>query len=111
MKLPGESPRCQPRVPHCFAAGESTHYSLRSFSKHAASRGACVPIDYAESRHKAHILNAIRFGISNARIEATNNKIKLIIRKPYGFRISKYAGYGVSLMLRFTDPTIKPKTY
>ena len=31
-------------------------------------------------RHKEHILNA------NAKIEATNNKIKLIIRKAYGFR-------------------------
>ena len=37
-------------------------------------------------RHKEHILNTIRLGISNARIEATNNKIKLIIRKAYGFR-------------------------
>ena len=37
-------------------------------------------------RHKDHILNTIRFGLSNARIEATNNKIKLIIRKAYGFR-------------------------
>ena len=37
-------------------------------------------------RHKKHILNTIRLGLSNARIEATNNKIKLIIRKAYGFR-------------------------
>lgn len=37
-------------------------------------------------RHKKHILNTIRLGKSNARIEATNNKIKLIIRKAYGFR-------------------------
>ena len=37
-------------------------------------------------RHKDHILNAIRLGMSNARIEATNNKIKLIVRKAYGFR-------------------------
>ena len=37
-------------------------------------------------RHKDHILNTIRLGMSNARIEATNNKIKLIIRKAYGFR-------------------------
>lgn len=37
-------------------------------------------------RHKEHILNAIRLGLSNARIEAANNKIKLIIRKAYGFR-------------------------
>lgn len=37
-------------------------------------------------RHKNHILNTIRLGMSNARIEATNNKIKQIIRKAYGFR-------------------------
>ncbi len=37
-------------------------------------------------RHREHILNAIRFGMSNARIEAINNKIKLIVRKAYGFR-------------------------
>ncbi len=37
-------------------------------------------------RHKKHILNTINLGMSNARIEATNNKIKLIIRKSYGFR-------------------------
>jgi hypothetical protein len=43
-------------------------------------------------RHKSHILNTIRLGMSNARIEATNNKIKLIIRKAYGFRnIQNYA--------------------
>jgi transposase len=37
-------------------------------------------------RHKEHILNTIRLRMSNARIEATNNKIKLIVRKAYGFR-------------------------
>ena len=37
-------------------------------------------------RHKEHILNTIRLGMSNARVEATNNKIKLIVRKAYGFR-------------------------
>ena len=37
-------------------------------------------------RHKTHILNTIHYGMSNARIEATNNKFKLIIRKAYGFR-------------------------
>lgn len=37
-------------------------------------------------RYRQHILNAIRFKMSNARIEATNNKIKLIIHKAYGYR-------------------------
>ena len=37
-------------------------------------------------RHRDHILNTIRLGMGNARIEATNNKIKLTVRKAYGFR-------------------------
>ena len=37
-------------------------------------------------RHREHILNAIRHNVSNARIEALNNKIKLLIRVAYGFR-------------------------
>ena len=37
-------------------------------------------------KHKEDILTTIRYGLSNARIESTNNKIKLIIRKAYGFR-------------------------
>ena len=37
-------------------------------------------------RHKEHILNTIAYGLSNARIEAINNNIKLIIRRAYGFR-------------------------
>ena len=32
------------------------------------------------------ILNTISYGISNARIERANNKIKLLIRRSYGFR-------------------------
>jgi transposase len=37
-------------------------------------------------RHKDAILAAIKHGLSNARIEAINNKIKLTIRMGYGFR-------------------------
>lgn len=37
-------------------------------------------------RHKDAILNTARYHLSNARIEATNNKIKLAIRMAYGFR-------------------------
>ena len=37
-------------------------------------------------RHREHILNTVRNGLSNARIEATNNKIKLLLRVAYGFR-------------------------
>lgn len=37
-------------------------------------------------RHKEYILNFIRTGISNARVEANNNKISLLIHKAFGFR-------------------------
>jgi len=47
---------------------------------------AMVELGRKIKRHKEHILNTIRLGMSNARIEATNNKIKLIVRKAYGFR-------------------------
>ena len=63
-------------------------------------------------RHKQHILNAIRLGMSNARIEAINNKIKLIIRKAYGFRnIQNMLDmvYLVCSDLRVPLPNRKPK--
>jgi transposase len=38
------------------------------------------------TRHLDAILSSIKYGLSNARIEAINNKIKLTIRMAYGFR-------------------------
>ena len=63
-------------------------------------------------RHKEHILNTIRLGMSNARVEATNNKVKLIIRKAYGFRnIENMLDmvYLVCSDLRVPLPNRKPK--
>jgi transposase len=37
-------------------------------------------------RHKAAVLATIKNGLSNARIEAINNKIKVTIRMGYGYR-------------------------
>ena len=37
-------------------------------------------------RHKDAILAAIKHGLTNARIEAVNNKIKVTIRMGYGYR-------------------------
>lgn len=37
-------------------------------------------------RNREFILNTISYGLSNARIEVTNNKMKLLIRRSYGFR-------------------------
>ena len=38
------------------------------------------------TRHTDAILSTIKHGLSNARIEAINNKIKLTVRMGYGFR-------------------------
>lgn len=37
-------------------------------------------------RHKEYILNFIRTGISNARVEANNNKISLLVHRSFGFK-------------------------
>jgi len=37
-------------------------------------------------RHKPAILNSFKYRLTNARIEAINNKIKVTIRMGYGFR-------------------------
>ena len=47
---------------------------------------AFVELQRKIRRHRENILNAIRCRISNARVEALNNKIKLLIRIAYGFR-------------------------
>ena len=47
---------------------------------------AFVELGRKVRRHREHILDTVRYGLSNARIEATNNKIKLLIRIAYGFR-------------------------
>jgi len=46
---------------------------------------AFVELQRKIRRHEKHILNTLQFGLSNARIEAMNNKIKLLIRIAYGF--------------------------
>lgn len=37
-------------------------------------------------RHAENIFNTMRYGLSNARNEAANNKIKVLLRRSYGFR-------------------------
>ena len=54
----------------------------------------------------------IRLGLSNARIKATNNKIRLIIRKAYGFRNIQNMMDMVYLVysnIRVSLPNRKPK--
>jgi len=38
------------------------------------------------TRHEAHILNTIQYGVTSAQVEALNNKIKVLFRIAYGFR-------------------------
>lgn len=47
---------------------------------------AFVKLSKKIRERKEQILATVRLGISNARIESTNNKIKVLIRKSYGFR-------------------------
>lgn len=44
-----------------------------------------VELAHKVRRHEAGIRQALSLKLNNARIEAANNKIKLIIRKAYGF--------------------------
>ncbi len=37
-------------------------------------------------RHREAIVRSVALGVSNARVEAVNNKIKLAVRMGYGFR-------------------------
>ena len=53
-------------------------------------------------------MNTIRYGASNARIEALNNKIKLLIRVAYGFRNIDAM---ISLIMLFCSNITIPKPY
>ena len=37
------------------------------------------------TKHREGILAAVRLGVTNARAEALNNKVRLIVRRAYGF--------------------------
>ena len=56
-------------------------------------------------RNLTGILATARYHLSNARIEATNNKIKLIIRRAYGFRNTD----NLLSMVMLTCSNLKPK--
>lgn len=57
-------------------------------------------------RHKESILATLRHGLSNARIEAINNKIKLSIRMAYGFRNEE--NMLAMIMFRCSDIHVEP---
>ena len=53
---------------------------------HASRIPELVELAHKVRRHEAGIRQALSLKLNNARIEAANNEIKLIIRKAYGFR-------------------------
>jgi transposase len=59
---------------------------------------AFVELSKKISRHQETILASLQYGLSNARIEAINNKIKLTIRMAYGFR--NFSNLQAMVMLR-----------
>jgi transposase len=63
-------------------------YELEEWLKWAQSCRIKEFVDLRKNikRHKSAILAAIKHGLSNARIEAVNNKIKVTIRMGYGYR-------------------------
>jgi transposase len=60
-----------------------------------ASRGSrlkpFVRLGRTIRKHHEGILAARRLGITNARAEAMNNKVKLIVRRAYGFHSARAA--------------------
>ena len=62
---------------------------------------AFVELQKKINRHKQSILNTIEYGLTNARSEAINNKIKLSIRMAYGFR--NIDNMMAMIMLRCSD--------
>lgn len=68
-------------------SGRALTYLNRWFWRATHSRiPAFRELGHKIRRHQKHILDTIRMHMSNARIEATNNKIKVVIRRSYGFR-------------------------
>jgi transposase len=60
----------------------------------SAAQSALKPfVRLAETirRHRDGILAAVRLGVNNARVEAINNKVRLITRRAYGFHSAKAA--------------------
>lgn len=66
----------EPKAELKFFFWRSAHSRIQVFKELA----------YKIRRFEKHILNTIETQLSNARVEAISNKIKLFLRKAYGFR-------------------------
>jgi len=92
-----------------FKAADATEaaYLLDSWLKHSSHSMIPRLAEVREKikRRKDDIISAVALGISNARVEAINNKIKVTIRMGYGFRNTD--NLIALVMLRCSD--IKPQ--
>ncbi|MGH9262134.1 MAG: ISL3 family transposase, partial [Acidimicrobiales bacterium] len=71
---------------------ETTELLDRWCAKASRSRlEAFVKLAATIRKHRDGILAAIRLGINNARVEALNNKVRLITRRAYGFHSAQAA--------------------
>jgi transposase len=71
---------------------ETTELLDRWCAKAARSRlEPFVKLTGTIRKHRQGILAAIRLGINNARVEALNNKVRLITRRAYGFHSAQAA--------------------
>jgi transposase len=85
----GEPARGLRRWPH---PSETTELLDRWCVKASRSRlEAFVTLAATIHKHRDGILAAIRLGINNARVEALNNKVRLITRRGYGFHSAQAA--------------------
>ncbi|MGO5418289.1 transposase [Collinsella sp. LCP19S3_B11] len=53
---------------------------------HQCSQSKVVAVEKKVRRRRDDIIAAVELGISNGRVEAINNKIKVTVRMGYGFR-------------------------
>ena len=93
----------------CFH--HSTDKAIEELDKWLSWAQRCRIPEFVElgrkiKRHKAAIINSFKHRLTNARIEAINNKIKVTIRMGYGYRnidnlialvMLKCGGYNVQL--------------
>ena len=89
-----------PRLYRCYVRKEELRRILHMKDVKAADKGLKAWLWWASHsripefielgkkirRHRDHILNTIAMGVSNARVEAINNIIKLLIRRAFGFQ-------------------------
>jgi transposase len=75
-----------------LSATEAAELLDRWCAKASRSRlGAFVKLAATIRKHRQGILAAIRLMINNARVEALNNKVRLITRRAYGFHSAQAA--------------------